>query len=759
MKKLFIIPLMLILLVSFVSASLTFNSTVLFYDNGLVGSEYPKSCDYNFNTGKFYFSEHRFIEEYTSIDGLGRFEGSALYNTLSVDTTQIAFATPNINDTGYTSVDYIAINGTHLNYVAHNTPSTVVTCSRTTSFDDITSDNNYFYGLDKETDIITVFDYNEDCSYSIIETKLLPILASDITYFTITNETTFYGGNGDDKIYQIDYNMFLRDTYLLNNSDFINMCVDTDFLFFVNNTNYAYVSKYELPSEPSVIPLTLVNGEYYSDNYCITNTMFCNDTIYIDNGAEFPDIYCNNLGTDCSLTGSVCEYDNVYSPTYDTYYNTGYCTPPTCDSECSFTGYRECLSPNSYTICGNYDTDSCRELSPETTCLDNQYCSNGLCVEYNFSAITDLTIDLPSFFIKPELSTDEKILIAKDVNDVYQVRSEYNIYTQKVAYLSPLTTQTFYNSYDCDYQETVVYDNPSSNTNNSFDYDIILNDEIGVVEFTIDLNGSNQANISLTDGMNDLAKLNVYYNDTTYNLLVYIESTSQVLFNDTGFKTYDDLESIDFIISNGNALRLYDVYMKVNRYTPIEYQSVLIDYDNSFSLGVTNLVITSTNNVTVSNIYAYYVDDRYSFDDLTLGSYDEIVCTYTKTGCYNIRSYVLGVDYAIYNNYDDIKVCVNTLGGTQLTTTQQSFADQINEYGLGVKLFILLFIVGLTAFMFFVVGDNDNNLKKAVGIGLIAGELIFFIVVGLIPAWIVVFPFIIIALWVTGFLRKAFTGV
>jgi len=63
----------------------------------------------------------------------------------------------------------------------------------------------------------------------------------------------------------------------------------------------------------------------------------------------------------------------------------------TCQNDCTSSGLEQC-SGNGYKTCGNYDSDSCLEWSEVTTCLENQTCSNGACLNVNASTNGTRTI-------------------------------------------------------------------------------------------------------------------------------------------------------------------------------------------------------------------------------------------------------------------------------------------------------------------------------------------------------------------------------
>lgn len=67
----------------------------------------------------------------------------------------------------------------------------------------------------------------------------------------------------------------------------------------------------------------------------------------------------------------------------------------TCSGECS-PGMRECVSENSYRICGNYDEDPCYEWSQPYLCENYQKCESGYCKGTDCQGIVQLIFDSSS---------------------------------------------------------------------------------------------------------------------------------------------------------------------------------------------------------------------------------------------------------------------------------------------------------------------------------------------------------------------------
>ena len=79
----------------------------------------------------------------------------------------------------------------------------------------------------------------------------------------------------------------------------------------------------------------------------------------------------NTDGTVCTTTNGtsgICQSGTCVAAT------------STCTNECSPSGTVQCSGTNGYQTCGNFDTDSCLELSSVTTCRSGQTCSGGTCV-------------------------------------------------------------------------------------------------------------------------------------------------------------------------------------------------------------------------------------------------------------------------------------------------------------------------------------------------------------------------------------------
>jgi hypothetical protein len=84
---------------------------------------------------------------------------------------------------------------------------------------------------------------------------------------------------------------------------------------------------------------------------------------------------CGDFDTDPCLEWS----STTPCPTGQTCSN-GVCNAA-CQDECTTDGAKECnASGTAYRVCGNFDTDSCKEWGPETQCPTGETCQSGDCV-------------------------------------------------------------------------------------------------------------------------------------------------------------------------------------------------------------------------------------------------------------------------------------------------------------------------------------------------------------------------------------------
>lgn len=739
-KNLFILTMILLLMVGFVSAT-----QYEFVSNSLTNPYTGDANDtyiYQANSANLVrYTSNSFTGGYTVYATAGTMAKMSHYDYETTDDVYCFVLTGSLPDSIRCHVDNDAVDRTQ--------------ALNMTDYIDGMFIGEYYYLYDNVNNKLIKYDPN----YNNVANTINFVKSSTIFLNPTINGEAITYNRDDSKIYiysntdQILYKTDLTGSLL--GSENVNSSRNVTDIYYFQDTWYFSVYDDDVVVQMSnTLPdgqFYYYEGQYYATQTCTDANTLCTNVVYYENDGEL-EYWCDIDDTvycDAPCIDSVVDVNGQDV-------NTGFCGVATCSSECSFNGYKTCTSPTSYQQCGNYDADICLEYSPVTSCLDNQYCNYaGNCVDYNFSevSLTSTTIALPSMYLKPTVSTDEGITTKKDTNGVYQISTEYNTYNQLAQVLSPLTSQTFYKAYVCDYQETILIPSTDYSENTTHTIEVNANDEITVTSFTIPMNGNNTINITIGNGVSNSVELNVIYDETTYNLLVYTQST--LLINDTGYESYDDLYDLQFIISNDpSTIKNSNLYLYVDRATPVEYQTIPIDYINDVSY--LDFDITSTNNVSILDFNVYYVDERASYSSLTLGDDSELSCIYTSTGCYTMRSYVMGVDYNLYNNYEDIEVCVNTLGATPKLESGKSLSDELGSYNLVTRLFLMAFIIGIITIMFFVVGDNESVVKKTVGVGLIATAMILFIAVGLIPAWIIVIIFIIIAMFVTGFFQKMF---
>ena len=122
-------------------------------------------------------------------------------------------------------------------------------------------------------------------------------------------------------------------------------------------------------------PVACATTEMCQDGACV---LTCTDECPLSGGRE-----CNGDGnrTCGNFDADTClEWSNVTSCTGGTFCDQGNCVQ-SCSDACATSGAVLCTTDNSGTqTCGNFDADSCLDLSSAVPCPSNHACSNGTCV-------------------------------------------------------------------------------------------------------------------------------------------------------------------------------------------------------------------------------------------------------------------------------------------------------------------------------------------------------------------------------------------
>lgn len=549
-----------------------------------------------------------------------------------------------------------------------------------------------------------------------------------------------------------------------------------------------------------------IEGEYYSSTQCMydeeNNQYFiCDNTQFevIDGEINF---YCqfdvNESESDLTRCNGQCNNAVNYDVINDVYYNYGECVESECDDDyrCLFDGYSTCDSQTSYKLCGNFDNDACLEYSESNSCLPNQQCqvtgsyNYGTCETIDYTSYGE-TLNYPSFTLisnTASIGVNENDTITLDTNNRIRATTPKSVYSQYFGLQTLLQEIDLYVAKDCDYQEEVLSTDSFTNIdicnngwvcsgiNATIDglsrYIELNNSEIEYLFTESNLNPQINTNFDLllTNNESDVlinignnlgyeTYLYLYRNLTDKSLSVYEGNTSSntttLLFTDTTTNTYDDLDNIDLIITLNLQTNQYDYYFVITRdNTPRTYQ---VTPRQTYLNSIDRIKYkTSLGQLNINNISVYENDVLPYFNYVQKGV-RQYSCTYTQTGCFTSRHYVIGNQVPVYNNYQDKIICVDSLNGVSVKgTSVNNLSNELKNYPIGLKVFLLIFIEAVIGIIFFVVGDNENKVKHTIGFILMVATLLLFIIVGLMPVWLFVVLALFVVMYITRFFQKIF---
>ncbi len=665
----------------------------------------------------------------------------------------------------------------------------------------------YTYIYDSELNLIYKATINvSTCSVPVSETFSIPSEIEGID-FAINNQT-FYILTSSNQIYQVDTNGIIQDilthTYLENATS-----ITTDgILLYVGldqptaTSNQHLVVSFVKPIEEPVIdlPFIYLKGEYWSTINCVgddRNVQLCNNTQYVET-QEGVEMWCDfDDLIDCEAE---CETKTMDYEGYAV--NTGFCGFSYCNNDCSFNGYTECLNSQTMQTCGNYDDDQCLEFSPPTACLDNQICGGyGACLDINYTEY-GVTTSYPDFFVNTLIEDDINIKYNYLSANSLHINTNYLLHTQDYSAVTNPPDLDLFGNIDCDYHETVYINHNFATDNelpsfiNGTNLNIETSQNTGLDVLKISTDATFQSDIVagllvvdldlIQKDFNKNSELTIVYGGSTYNYLTLI------IVHDKDENTFTYYKNV---LSPTNLLFTTDVYAGSDKVTSLKYMEIITTFNINDGLVDVYVVASFDDGVTIyeqkvqmtpfntQSIQANYLDritiieneDWYmshfkiykphSLPNIVAPQYldEALTCTYTDLGCYNVRVYGVGNDLPLYNNYLDKEICINSLGKSEgdiiKTETKSGSIDdllnKLNEMSLIGQIVMMLIIVGLTSFLFFAVGEEDN-IKKSIGIGLVALEIILFIFLGMIPFWILLLVVIVVAMFMTKILRNVF---
>ena len=572
-----------------------------------------------------------------------------------------------------------------------------------------------------------------------------------------------------------------RESYF-NNPGFDVYRISTTYhplLFFYDN--HLYMQMYD--SVTGVYELwrstpTVINS--YTGLTCNNDNSFCvdSDKVCFPNNELYPGVNSSNYvcekvggiyGYDNSIT---CDIDNVtycsggcvnkelINP-YNIHYESGTCyNSSLCIDECNIEGYTISDTSTSYKECGFYDSDPCLDWSNSIPCIGGEFSVGGFCKALNTSGYT--YYNLNSFTIIPDIR--KSIDYSFTSNPMYvNLVDQYTFITEGFSYTSGVTS--FYINLNCDYKETLLYSDATTQTINTSLEQVFSGYTNGVstINFKPVINGS-----VLILGK-DLGGTTIFSytveDNSTYGTCLYDNDSllgcdssllSEYSNIDLSIQTIkpntDYLSSVRLTINlkNGGKSHIYTgLSSPVNSPTTTYYKLVISSNNATYnSLKVINgeQYLNTWKNTSSGVVYDVNMKPTYVNS-----------CYYTTLGCYTTRSYYTRELSNGLWNYKDVKICVNTLGSSTLVTTGNNVFDNMTPRA---KLFTALISSILVFFLVLLIGLIYGNVVIFGWIGtfMSVGLVGYFAIIGWLPTWLIIVMLLISAFVVMMFFRKTVVG-
>lgn len=467
----------------------------------------------------------------------------------------------------------------------------------------------------------------------------------------------------------------------------------------------------------------VIRGISYNSNIsipiiplCIDAYNLCNNPLLI--GSEY---YCDISDTTYCDMGCI-NTDNV-----------GACNPSLCTNECNILGEQVCDSTTSFSICGNYDTDSCLEYNTGYGCLSGQVCQAGQCVANTGTGLTNNT----GFTVTPySISDSDTVYVVDTINKKVTIdtANAYHVQGFSINTNNPNT----YSSRTCDYTETVIdTENPQSQivnvTANNFN---TVGTTSKIFVSVLPINNVSM-NIAVLDSIGNVVNnITILRNSPAKSICAYNQSTQ--IYCDYSINSYDDLLSVDmtFIYEFQSKTFTITFYNKRAQSSQVTTQPQLFTNND-----LQSIAITSLNGTYISSTISTITQPN-GFSTTLRNNYDYLTCTYSTIGCRNVRTYNNNNGISDFSNYYDYQVCINTLGNSN-PQDSSGLNDFFNGGNLSAGMKYLIVLIALIAIIggFTVAGFSMQNASMGFTIGVIIASfaLIMFTVFGWIPAWILVF--------------------
>ncbi len=623
---------------------------------------------------------------------------------------------------------------------------------------------------------------------------LLPSELQNKTYKADVYNNNIYAILIDRELYLLDSNANLLEIIILEGNIFIEQPQD----IYSSGGVFNIVTKSKTYSV-LIEPHATIHNVLYSDNYCFDNTHLCTNSVFIENNIGF-DMYCNDDFENCNSGSCVNEEIIINNDTVIE----GSCVFTGCESECGNPYITECLNSYNQRSCGQYDDDPCLEWSPVTTCLDNQVCSIDSCKDINYSQYGTY-FTYPSHIVSIRPSNDTSIKYIYNTENILTIKSPYIIHNQEYLVQTNPPSINLYGNVNCDYDELIYLEQQFSNSNddlpnfiNTTGLSIELIPTSG--EYGINFKNEEVLQTSPISGLmifendiiiKDFNKNNVYsilYGGENYNYLnlfiVHDKNTKVFTFYKNSVSPENLLFEIDSYTGSGTDTSLNNIMIRstfnvqvglVDVFVRAYFDDGIIKYDQEIQATPFNILdeeatfidrisFDSNEDSYMSRFKIYKPNELINIIDID-DKNNILDCSFTSNGCYHTRFYGLSNDILAYNNYVDKQICV-VLGDDLQTTTEEGdvkkysfnyFVDKIRNMSLPAKIFLMITVLGVTAFAFFGI-ERENQELKFVGFGLMALEIFLFVFIGLIPFWIIFLVVILVAMVATKLLRMIFFG-
>ena len=616
--------------------------------------------------------------------------------------------------------------------------------------------NNIFFCIGKRNGVNSQFD--------LLALQLNNV--GDITDITVYNETMFNNIGYDSYSLVNPARLFIRQNYL--------------YLQLYDSLG----GTYDLFKFNSGTQLTSCTGLNYTGLTCynVSNTCLC----YDENSVCFPnnEIYqgINSSNYVCNTT-IVDSYGNLYcgenltycaggctnTPTqniFGTQYTTGTCVlnDSSCTNDCVVEGYTYSDTATSYKQCGFYDADVCLDWSNSIPCGDGYYSNNGFCYAFNTSGFTYYTQQI--FKVQANITgAFTYSLTTNPPESTYKTGNAYQI----VGFDYIFTPTSVYINKNCDYTETnILQNNNLIYVNTTQDYTVNgYTNGISTIKFIIPNNGT--IRISGLDTLDrELYVYNVTYNQTTgFCLYNNVSLLGCQLIDYSYMKNLElDVQSI-----RPNTNQLFSAKLVINLLAGGS-QEIYRGFANPLTIPASNygkIRITTTNaNVTSVNVIngEQYLNAWKNTTWTQLKSGGIIIyqhsCIYSKVGCYTVRSYLQQDLREGLWDYQDWKVCINSLSGASIgdTTIEGKLSPMtklVLALAIPVGIFLLLFILGWILAQK-TGNDNMTSIFSFAGLFFSIGFLVYFSIKGWLPAWIIIVMFLASAFIIVMLVRGMFAG-